>query len=87
MSAGVLVEPSSSGPFNKLPLSPRERQVSALYAEGWTIPQIADSLGIKPSTVSERLDTTRIKYKNAGRAFTGRLGLQERLTEDGILPL
>lgn len=43
------------------PLSHRERQVLRLAAEGHTNRQIADRIGVAPSTVKTQLDSVYIK--------------------------
>jgi DNA-binding NarL/FixJ family response regulator len=82
---GVRMDLQSVGPFNALPLSPREKQVSILYAEGWTVAQIARELNISRHTAQERLTHTRIKYRNAGRPYDAKTELRDRLVEDGLI--
>jgi LuxR family transcriptional regulator, maltose regulon positive regulatory protein len=42
----------SSKPRPGMPLSPRETQVLALIAQGYSTPQVAAQLGLSPGTVN-----------------------------------
>jgi DNA-binding NarL/FixJ family response regulator len=66
-------------------LSPRERQVLALYASGFALKQVAFELGVSYSTVKEHIDRVRSKYSNIGRPAGTKTELYLRALEDGLI--
>lgn len=62
LDACLGIEPSEQPP-NGQPLSPREREVLQLLAEGYTDKQIAEILGVKPNTEKEYVKKA---YKKLG---------------------
>jgi DNA-binding NarL/FixJ family response regulator len=66
-------------------LSPRERQVLALYASGFALKQVAYELGVGYSTVKEHIDRVRSKYSNIGRPAGTKTELYLRAVEDGLI--
>lgn len=66
-------------------LSPRERQVLALYASGFALKQVAFELGVGYSTVKEHIDRVRSKYSNVGRPAGTKTELYLRAVEDGLI--
>jgi DNA-binding NarL/FixJ family response regulator len=66
-------------------LSPRERQVLALYASGFALKQVAFELGVTYSTVKEHIDRVRSKYSNIGRPAGTKTELYLRAVEDGLI--
>ncbi|MEY3846595.1 MAG: hypothetical protein RJA66_862 [Actinomycetota bacterium] len=66
-------------------LSPRERQVLALYASGFALKQVAFELGVGYSTVKEHIDRVRTKYSNIGRPAGTKTELYLRAVEDGLI--
>lgn len=51
-------------------LTPREREVIALSAEGMTSQQIAERLGMSPRTVNQHVDNVAVKLGTKNRAHT-----------------
>lgn len=70
----VFVEPRPSAVFDRL--TPREREVAALVAEGLTNRQIADRLVIAPSTVKDHVHAilTTTGLPNRGRVAAAWFG-------------
>ena len=68
-------------------LSPREREVLALYASGETAAEIAEAMSLSRETVSNYVGKIRTKYALAGRPAATKVALHVRAREDGILPL
>ena len=66
-------------------LSPREREVLALYASGETAQGIAESMGLSRDTIVNYVGRIRIKYALAGRPAATKVDLHVRAREDGIL--
>jgi two-component system uhpT operon response regulator UhpA len=66
-------------------LSPRERQVLALYASGFALKQVAFELGVSYSTVKEHIDRVRSKYSSIGRPAGTKTELYLRALEDGLI--
>jgi DNA-binding NarL/FixJ family response regulator len=66
-------------------LSPRERQVLALYASGFALKQVAFELGVGYSTVKEHIDRVRSKYSHIGRPAGTKTELYLRAVEDGLI--
>jgi DNA-binding NarL/FixJ family response regulator len=66
-------------------LSPRERQVLALYASGFALKQVAFELGVGSSTVKEHIDRVRSKYSSIGRPAGTKTELYMRAVEDGLI--
>jgi len=71
--------------FKNANLSPREREVLALYASGFALKQVASQLDIKLATAKEHIDRVRSKYSGVGRPASTKTDLLIRALEDGIL--
>ena len=67
-------------------LGPREREVLALYAAGFEVPEVAGRLTITENSVKEYLKRIRVKYTNVNRPAASKLDLFRRAIEDGIVP-
>jgi DNA-binding NarL/FixJ family response regulator len=67
-------------------LSPKEREVLALYAAGEKTVTVAHRAGLSASTVAEYVRRIRYKYALAGRPAHTKVDLYKRAVEDGILP-
>lgn len=67
-------------------LGPREREVLALYAGGFEVPEVAERLTITENSVKEYLKRIRVKYTNVNRPAASKLDLFRRAIEDGIVP-
>ncbi|WP_187774213.1 helix-turn-helix transcriptional regulator [Lolliginicoccus suaedae] len=67
-------------------LSARERAAVIHYSLGMTVRQVAEELGVAPTTVSTHLDRARAKYVAAGRGAEGKIGLLRCALEDGLIP-
>lgn len=60
-------------------LNKEESEILRLYILGYTINEIADEIGLSPSTVARRLKVMRLKYDNLinnGYDFPSRKNLQ-----------
>lgn len=68
-------------------LSPRQRDVLALYASGERADRVARMTGLSPNTVSDYLARIRVKYAQAGRPAGSKVELYQRAVEDGLLPM
>lgn len=66
-------------------LSPRERQVLALYASGETAQGVAEAMGLSRDTIINYVGRIRTKYALAGRPASTKVDLHVRAQEDGIL--
>ena len=66
-------------------LSPKEREVLALYATGEKTITVAGRAGLSASTVAEYVRRIRYKYAVAGRPAHTKVDLYKRAVEDGIL--
>ena len=66
-------------------LSPRERQVLALYASGETAHGIAEAMGLSRDTIVNYVGRIRTKYALAGRPASTKVDLHVRAREDGLL--
>lgn len=67
-------------------LSPKEREVLALYAGGEKTATVAHRAGLSAGTVAEYVRRIRYKYAMAGRPAHTKVDLYKRAVEDGILP-
>lgn len=67
-------------------LSPKEREVLALYALGDKSVTVATRAGLSAGTVAEYVRRIRYKYARAGRPAHTKVDLYKRAVEDGILP-
>ncbi|UDF14352.1 response regulator transcription factor [Antiquaquibacter oligotrophicus] len=67
-------------------LSPKEREVLALYASGEKSVTVANRAGLSAGTVAEYVRRIRTKYAIAGRPAHTKVDLYKRAVEDGILP-
>ncbi|NYF09615.1 DNA-binding NarL/FixJ family response regulator [Leifsonia sp. AK011] len=67
-------------------LSPKEREVLALYAAGDKSVTVAHRAGLSSGTVAEYVRRIRHKYAMAGRPAHTKVDLYKRAVEDGILP-
>lgn len=68
-------------------LSPRQRDVLALYASGEKANRVASLTGLAPHTVNDYLGRIRAKYAEAGRPARTKTDLYKRAVEDGWLPI
>lgn len=68
-------------------LSPRQRDVLALYASGEKADRVARLTGLSLNTVNDYLARIRVKYAQAGRAAGTKIELYQRAVEDGLLPI
>lgn len=66
-------------------LSPREREVLALYASGETATGIAEAMGLSRDTIVNYVGRIRTKYALAGRPASTKVDLHVRAREDGLL--
>ncbi len=67
-------------------LSPKEREILALYAAGDKSVTVAHRAGLSVATVAEYVRRIRVKYAMAGRPALTKVDLYKRAVEDGILP-
>jgi DNA-binding NarL/FixJ family response regulator len=75
----------SDAAIAEVQLSPREREVLALYASGETAQGIAESMNLSRDTVVNYVGRIRTKYALAGRPASTKVDLHVRAREDGIL--
>ncbi|WP_415971659.1 response regulator [Rhodococcus sp. 077-4] len=68
-------------------LSPRQREVLALYASGEKAGRVARLAGLSEQTVNDYLVRIRTKYSEAGRPAPTKTDLYKRAVEDGWLPM
>jgi DNA-binding NarL/FixJ family response regulator len=68
-------------------LSPRQREVLALYASGEKAGRVARLAGLSEQTVNDYLVRIRNKYADAGRPAPTKTDLYKRALEDGWLPM
>lgn len=68
-------------------LSPRQRDVLALYASGERADRVARMTGLSRNTVNDYLARIRVKYAQAGRPAGSKVELYQRAVEDGLLPM
>ena len=68
-------------------LSPRQRDVLALYASGEKADRVARLTGLTTHTVNDYLGRIRAKYADAGRPANTKTDLYKRAVEDGWLPV
>jgi len=68
-------------------LSPRQREVLALYASGESATRVAELAGVTEDTVNAYLGRIRQKYAEAGRPARTKTELYKRALEDGWLPI
>ncbi|CCQ14076.1 putative two-component system response regulator [Rhodococcus sp. AW25M09] len=68
-------------------LSPRQREVLALYASGEKAGRVARLAGLSEQTVNDYLVRIRNKYAEAGRPAPTKTDLYKRAVEDGWLPM
>ncbi len=73
------IEPPPKKPAAEVPLSPREREVAALVAEGLSNPQIGKRLFISPRTVTTHLVKIYAKLELHSRAALTRYVLENGL--------
>jgi DNA-binding CsgD family transcriptional regulator len=66
-------------------LTPGEKLVAVLYADGQSDTEISIQLGIARSTVRSVIRNIRHRYLTHGRAAPTKLALRTRLIEDGHL--
>lgn len=69
------------------PLTPREREVLALYASGLGAKSVAHRLNISENTVDDHIRRIRVVYGRLGRPANSKVDLYRRGLEDGYLPL
>lgn len=68
-------------------LTPRQREVLALYASGEKASTVARRTGLAEQTVNDYLGRIRKRYAEAGRPAPTKTDLYKRALEDGWLPL
>ncbi|QSE87958.1 response regulator transcription factor (plasmid) [Rhodococcus pseudokoreensis] len=73
--------------LSEVGLSPRQRDVLALYASGEKATRVARLTGLTPHTVNDYLARIRAKYAEAGRPAATKTDLYKRAVEDGWLPV
>lgn len=73
--------------FTGVDLSPRQREVLALYASGEPAARVARLTGVTEETVNAYLARIRLKYAEAGRPARTKTELFKRALEDGWLPI
>ncbi|MFD3702152.1 response regulator [Nocardia sp. NPDC058658] len=73
--------------FTVVKLSPRQREVLALYASGEPAARVARLTGLTEETVNAYLGRIRLKYAEAGRPARTKTELFKRALEDGWLPI
>jgi DNA-binding NarL/FixJ family response regulator len=66
-------------------LSPREREVLALYAAGEKAQSVAFRTGLSPATVANYISRIRSKYAKAGRPAPTKVDLYRRAAEDRLI--
>lgn len=76
--------PHPTGP--DLRLTPREREILALYAAGDKADSVARQLGVSRETVLDHVRHIRVKYSDAQRPAPTKVDLYRRAVEDGVLP-
>lgn len=69
------------------PLTPREREVLALYASGLGAKAVARRLYVSEHTVSDHLRRIRQVYSQVERPANTKVELYRRSIEDGFLPV
>lgn len=73
--------------FTGVNLSPRQREVLALYASGEPAARVARLTDLTEETVNAYLGRIRLKYAEAGRPARTKTELFKRALEDGWLPI
>lgn len=73
-----------SDPAAPVNLTPREREVLALYASGEKAVTVAHRLNISRETVLDHIRHIRTKYSQAARPAETKVDLYRRALEDGI---
>ncbi len=73
--------------LGKVDLSPRQREVLALYASGEKTTRVARLTGISEGTVIDYVRRIRTKYAEVGRPAPTKTDLYMRAVEDGFLPI
>lgn len=71
----------SKDPFSSLKLTPREREIVQLLAEGKTNKQVADALGISTGTVDTHRKNINAKLQFHSTAELVRYAIRNKLTE------
>ena len=66
-------------------LSPKEREVLALYASGEKSVSVAHAAGLSEKTVAEYVRRIRMKHAAVGRPAVSRVDLYKRAVEDGYV--
>ncbi|MFC9438530.1 LuxR C-terminal-related transcriptional regulator [Nocardia sp. NPDC057030] len=67
-------------------LTPREKQVLALYASGERAQDVADLLGVQTSTVYAHVKKIKEKYAAVGRPAQSKAILRRHAQRDGLAP-
>jgi NarL family two-component system response regulator LiaR len=75
----ALIQPGKSKPFPDYDLTPREREVLSLLTKGLSNPEIADRLGISPSTAKAHVSNILSKMGVSSRAEAISVALQQNL--------
>jgi len=66
-------------------LSPREREILALYASGEKAQTVAELTGLSRETITDYIGRIRAKYARVGRFAQTKVDLHVRAVEDGVL--
>lgn len=66
-------------------LSPREREILALYASGEKAQTVAELTGLSRDTITDYIGRIRAKYARVGRFAQTKVDLHVRAVEDGVL--
>ncbi len=66
-------------------LSPREREILALYASGEQAKSVARVTGLTAATVANYISRIRTKYADVGRHADSRVDLYRRAVEDRLI--
>ncbi|WP_246465106.1 response regulator transcription factor [Ruania alkalisoli] len=66
-------------------LSPREREILALYASGEQAKSVARVTGLTAATVANYISRIRTKYADVGRRAESRVDLYHRAVEDRLI--
>lgn len=86
-AGGTTIGPRANAAIHGLESAPRlsaqEERTLALYARGYTIPQVAEQIGVRPDTARKYLKRVRAKYAAAGRPARTKLELAQVAWADG----
>ncbi|WP_344356308.1 response regulator transcription factor [Brachybacterium phenoliresistens] len=85
MTADLAASIDSDERLRDARLSPREREVLAMYADGHTTVSVAQRLGLSVHTVDKYVKDIRAKYVRVGRESGTKVDLYKRAVEDGFI--